>query len=111
MFVFGEGGPHAAVDAVARAGQVAGCCGGGSGASGGQRGEDEFGGGHLGEVGLEGLGPGGGGDGEVGCCGGHPCGCGSELTWGGDVGAAVAGVGEEGAEAMDGSYDGGSGGC
>ena len=71
MFVVGEGGPHAPVDAVARAGQVAGCCGGGGGArgGGGEGGEDEFGGGHLGEVGLEGLGPGGGGDGEVGGCG------------------------------------------
>ena len=52
MFVFGEGAPHAAVDAVAEAGDVGGW---GAGGGGGVEGcEDEFGGGEFGDVGFEG---------------------------------------------------------
>lgn len=51
MFVFGEGTPHAAVDAVAEAGDVGGWGAGGRGVEGC---EDEFGGGEFGDVGFEG---------------------------------------------------------
>ena len=69
MLVFGQLGPHAAVDAEPEAGHVGGR---GFGVVGGgvQGGEDEFGGGHLGHVGFEGGAPWGGGRGTgVGCCG------------------------------------------
>lgn len=70
VLVFGQLGPHAAVDAEPEAGHVGGR---GFGVVGGgvQGGEDEFGGGHLGHVGFEGGAPGGGGRGTGVGCRGH----------------------------------------
>lgn len=65
MFVLGELGPHAAVNTEAGAWEIGRWRVGGSGVEGC---EHEFGGGHFGEVGVEGGFPWCGGHGEVGCC-------------------------------------------
>lgn len=78
MLVFGQLAPHAAEDAVAGAGQkrgglVGGAGAGGRGFGGRERGEDEFGGGHVVVDVVEERGlPWCGGQGEVGGgLGGH----------------------------------------
>ena len=76
MFVFGQGAPHATVDAVAQARDEGD---GGVFGRGFEGAEDKFGGGKLGNVFFEGGLPGGGGNGEVGGCGGHGAGEGAET--------------------------------
>ena len=68
MFVFRKTAPHAAIDAVAEAGEER--CGRGS-RRGVESREDELGRGEFRDVGFEGGFPGGGGCAEVGGCGGH----------------------------------------
>lgn len=81
MLVFGQFGPHAAIDAVAEPGYIG--CRGGFGGGGVQRCEDELGGVEVGQVIEEGGFPGGGGDGEVGCCRRHGAEEGAEAWEGG----------------------------
>ena len=68
MLVLGQRAPHAAVDAVSQSRQVRDRRAFRGGLEGG---EDEFGGGKLGEMGFEGRGPGSCGRAEVMGCGGH----------------------------------------
>ena len=68
MLVLGQRAPHATVDAVSQSGQVWDWRAFWGGL---ERGEDEFGGGKLREMGFKGRGPGGRGRREVLGCGRH----------------------------------------
>ena len=68
MLVLGQRAPHATIDAISQSRQVWDWRAFWGGL---ERGEDEFGGGKLGEMGFEGRGPRGGGRSEVLGCGRH----------------------------------------
>lgn len=68
MLVLGQRTPHATVDAVSQSRQVRDWRAFWGGL---ERGQDELGGGKLGEMRFEGRGPGGCGRGKVLGCGGH----------------------------------------